>query len=232
MDALEYTIFSYSNEPIPILDSAIPLNTYVPLDLSKRNMALKAYDITDYRSCQSYIDTVLKKMDGNVAYGGYLEQRNLYANHKNFTHLGVPIRNIHLGIDYWCASGTTVHVPLDGMVHSFRNNNVVGDYGPTIILKHVLDSHIFYTLYGHLSLDSLKGLFIGKVFKAGQSLGRLGTPDINVNYAPHLHFQVIKDLEGNQGDYPGVCSQERLTFYQENCPDPNLLLKLKYPGLD
>ena len=90
-----------------------------------------------------------------------------------------------------------------------------------------MGNHIFYTLYGHLSVDSLDGLFVNKEFKAGDTIGRLGTPDINVNYAPHLHFQIIKDLEGNHGDYPGVCAKEQLYFYQENCPDPNILLKLK-----
>lgn len=232
MNALETAIFNFSEHTIPILDDAIPLNSYVPLDLSKQNLKLKAYDITDYRSCQSYIDTVLEREWGKCAYGGYLEHRNLYANHKNFTDLGVPIRNIHLGIDFWSTSGTTVLAPLHGRVHSFKNNEVVGDYGPTIILGHVVDSHTFYSLYGHLSLNSLDGLFIGKVFKAGQTLGRLGTPDINVNYAPHLHFQLIKDLEGYQGDYPGVCAQERLVFYRENCPNPNLLLKLGVPSID
>ncbi|WP_339838493.1 hypothetical protein [uncultured Maribacter sp.] len=61
---------------------------------------------------------------------------------------------------------------------------------------------MFYTLYGHLSIDSLDGLFINKQFNAGEILGRLGTPNINVNYAPHLHFQIIRDLQGNMGDYP------------------------------
>lgn len=232
MNALETAIFNFSEHTIPILDDTIPLNSYVPLDLSKQNVELKGYDITDYRSCQTYIDTVMEREGGKIAYGGYLEPRNLYANHKNFTDLGVPIRNIHLGIDYWYKAGTIVRVPLEGTVHSFKNNKALGDYGPTLILEHVLGSHTFYSLYGHLSLGSLDGLFTGKVFKGGQVLGRLGTPDINVNYAPHLHFQFIKDLEGYQGDYPGVCAYERLDFYRKNCPNPNLLLKVGIPTID
>lgn len=232
MDAFETAIYNYSTDAIPILDRAIPFKEYVPLDLSKQNTTLKAYDITDYRSCQAYIDTVLRTERGKIAYGGYLEHRNLYSNHKNFTDMGIPIRNIHLGIDYWCNAGTIVQVPLDGTVHSFKNNDMIGDYGPTILLQHILESHTFYSLYGHLSMDSLDGLYIGKAFHAGQTLGRLGTPDINVNYAPHLHFQLIKDLEGYQGDYPGVCAEERLDFYRKNCPSPNLLLKLGVPTID
>ncbi|CAN0606544.1 unnamed protein product, partial [Ectocarpus sp. 12 AP-2014] len=102
-----------------------------------------------------------------------------------------------------------------------------GDYGPTIILEHTLHHITFYTLYGHLSIESLIGLFKGKVFKAGETLAKLGTPDINVNYAPHLHFQIIKDLEGNEADYPGVCALENLQHYKFNCPNPNYLLKIK-----
>ncbi|WP_317131402.1 peptidoglycan DD-metalloendopeptidase family protein [Maribacter sp. ACAM166] len=226
MNRLLNDLHSISKNAIPILDTIIPIHTYVPLDLSKDNGELIGINITDFSICQNYIDTVLKRKQGIVAYGGYLEERNLYNDTESFTATSSPIRNIHLGIDFWCAAGTIVNVPLNGTVHSFDYNNVVGDYGPTIILKHVLGTHTFYTLYGHLSLDSLDGLFVGKEFKAGEIVGRLGTPDINVNYAPHLHFQMIRNLEGNQGDYPGVCAKAQLPFYRKNCPDPNLLLKL------
>tara|TARA_R110001592_G_scaffold137557_5_gene355578 strand:+ start:798 stop:1481 length:684 start_codon:yes stop_codon:yes gene_type:complete len=227
MNTLHEELISYSSNPISILDSAITIQKYVCLNLSKDNKELFGLEITNHTVCQNYIDRVLHDKNGLIAYGGYLEERNLYNDKEGFSSSTKPIRNIHLGIDYWCAALTKVIVPIKGVVHSFKNNNVIGDYGPTIILKHVLGNHTFYTLYGHLSVDSLDGLFINKEFKAGDSIGRLGTPDINVNYAPHLHFQIIRDLEGNVGDYPGVCAKTQLPFYQENCPDPNILMKLK-----
>jgi len=227
MDILLKDLNEYSKMTIPILDTVIPIHEYVPLDLSKKNKQLLGLAITNYNICQNYIDKVLKRKKGTVAYGGYLEERNLYNDKERFSSISNPVRNIHLGIDFWCAAGTKVNVPLNGTVHSFKNNNVVGDYGPTILLKHILGNYSFYTLYGHLSLDSLDKLFVGKKFKAGETLGRLGTPDINVNYAPHLHFQIIRSLGGNHGDYPGVCAKEQLHFYHENCPDPNFLLKLR-----
>ncbi|MEP2237204.1 MAG: peptidoglycan DD-metalloendopeptidase family protein [Maribacter sp.] len=226
MNTLLEALESYSAETICILDSAISASAYVTLDISKSNKDLINLDITDYTVCQAYIDNVLKSKQGVIAYGGYLEQRNLYSDKKGFTSDAQPIRNIHLGMDFWHAAGTKVMVPIDGSVHSFKNNTTIGDYGPTIILEHVLNGITFYTLYGHLTLESLEGLYVGKDFKAGEVFATLGTPDINVNYAPHLHFQIIKDLEGNEGDYPGVCSEVRLSFYKENCPDPNVLLKL------
>ena len=54
----------------------------------------------------------------------------------------------------------------------------------------------------------------------------IGGTEVNGDYAPHLHFQIIKDIEGFEGDYPGVSSQNNLAYYSDNCPDPNLILKL------
>ncbi len=213
----------YGKKPILPLDVAIPLEKYCPLNLSVKNKELNDIAISDPIACQNYIDAVLKKNGARVAYGGYLEKRALYANSDRFSE-GGP-RNIHLGIDFWCEAGTKVIAPLNGTVHSFKNNSDKGNYGPTIILEHRSPiGTLFYTLYGHLSMESLDGLYRDKPIKRGNVLASLGTPDINVNYAPHLHFQLIIDLQGHYGDYPGVCSQEHLKFYQKNCPDPNHLL--------
>ena len=86
--------------------------------------------------------------------------------------------------------------------------------------------YTFYTLYGHLSLKSISHLKVGMAFKQGELLGDLGGANINGDYPPHLHFQIIKDLQNFNGDYPGVCNKNDLGFYLRNCPDPNLLLKL------
>ena len=86
--------------------------------------------------------------------------------------------------------------------------------------------YTFYTLYGHLSLKSISHLKVGMAFKQGDLLGDLGKPDVNGDYPPHLHFQIIKDIQDYLGDYPGVSSEIHLPFYIENCPDPNLILKL------
>jgi len=209
------------------LDGNIPLKDYTPLDLSINNSELEDLDIAKPETCQTYIEAVLQRSNGRIAYGGYLEKRNLYADKASFSNTPLAQRNIHLGIDYWCAAGTQVIVPITGRVHSFKNNSTIGDYGPTIILEHQLREHTFYTLYGHLSLDSLDRLSVGKPFEAGTVLGKLGTPDINVNYAPHLHFQIIRDIASDMGDYPGVSTALDLDFYKKNCPDPNLLLKIE-----
>ncbi len=154
-----------------------------------------------------------------------MEQRNLYSGNVNFESQEER-RDIHLGIDFWAPAGTTVIVPLKGTVHSFQNNAIKGDYGPTIIMTHSIGRITFHSLYGHLSLESLQELYVGKGFEQGEPLATLGTPDINVHYAPHLHFQLILDLQGKQGDYPGVCRASELPFYQQNCPNPNILFRM------
>jgi murein DD-endopeptidase MepM/ murein hydrolase activator NlpD len=73
----------------------------------------------------------------------------------------------------------------------------------------------------------LKDKSVGQTIAKGERMATLGLPPINGDYAPHLHFQIIIDMENKKGDYPGVCSSKTLAFYLQNCPDPNLLLKIK-----
>ncbi|MEM9000492.1 MAG: peptidoglycan DD-metalloendopeptidase family protein [Bacteroidota bacterium] len=211
-----------SEVTVPILDVSIPVSKYCKIDLSRYNASLAKIDISNPDSCQAYIDRVLALENCTIAYGGYLEKRNLYDRSERFSKAS---RNIHLGMDFWCKAGTAVVTPLEGTVHSFANNPDLGNYGPTLILEHQIAEHIFYTLYGHLSLISLDGLYAGKLFPKGSVLAFLGETEINVNYAPHLHFQIIREMGTYKGDYPGVCTQNDLEFYQNNCPDPNILLK-------
>jgi murein DD-endopeptidase MepM/ murein hydrolase activator NlpD len=89
-----------------------------------------------------------------------------------------------------------------------------------------MDGTIFYTLYGHLSRSSLLGLQVGQMVSQGEQIAKLGEPAENGDYAPHLHFQLILDLQGRSGDYPGVCCASDLAFFRVNCLDPNLLLRL------
>ncbi|MEL6918380.1 MAG: peptidoglycan DD-metalloendopeptidase family protein [Bacteroidota bacterium] len=226
MDSLYNFLNNFSQKPVAILDDVIALDKYTELDLSINNIELSNYDITDPEACQAYIDSVLHRNDALVAYGGYLEQRNLYNNKKGFSGLVDGKRNIHLGMDFWAKAGTKVRAPISGRIHSFKNNRSKGNYGPTIILSHNVEGVHFYTLYGHLSLESLNNLYEGKNIKEGDILGFLGTSDINVNYAPHLHFQMILNIGDYKGDYPGVCSSTNLEYYIKNCPDPNLLLHM------
>jgi murein DD-endopeptidase MepM/ murein hydrolase activator NlpD len=214
-------------ENVTVIDSSIAYTEYTPLDLSISNIALSKLDLDNAIDFENFIETQLTQNKAKVAYGGYHEERNLYKRSLVFKDPKTEERNIHIGLDLWIKAGTKVLAAIDGIVHSFRNNTDLGDYGPTIILEHSHENQIFYTLYGHLSLESIENLQIGAFISKGQQLATLGDASVNGNYAPHLHFQIIKDIEGNFGDYPGVCSKSKREFYLQNCPDPNLLLKIK-----
>jgi murein DD-endopeptidase MepM/ murein hydrolase activator NlpD len=135
-------------------------------------------------------------------------------------------RRLHLGIDIWGPAGTKVMSPLNAIVHSFAFNNNESDYGATIILTHNLDGISFHTLYGHLSLNSLKNLYEGKNVSKGEVIAEFGMRFENGNWPSHLHFQVITDMQGWKGDYPGVCRYSERQLWLDNCPDPNLILQL------
>ncbi|MDG5492275.1 peptidoglycan DD-metalloendopeptidase family protein [Psychroserpens sp. SPM9] len=210
-----------------VLDPSIAPSDYVTLDLSKTNTRLQAIDVSSSELLEDYINAFKAKHHAKVAFGGYLEARNIYQRSAYFKAENPETeRHIHLGLDLWIAAETPIFTPMDAEVHSFKNNTNFGDYGPTIILKHTLKNFTFYTLYGHLSLASIEGLSIGQTFKKGEQIATLGDATVNGDYAPHLHFQLIKDLQNYKGDYPGVCSKHDVAFYKNNCPNPELLLRL------
>lgn len=172
-----------------------------------------------------YINRRLEGAGATYGIGGYNEHRTVYSRSKVFdAPSGGEPRRLHLGTDIWGKPYTKVMAPLDGLVHSFAFNNAYGDYGATIILTHQLENVIFHTLYGHLSLNSLKNLQEGDVVRKGDVFCEFGIPFENGQWPPHLHFQIIKDLQGWKGDYPGVCAFSERELYLANCPDADLIL--------
>jgi len=214
-----------TEEFTPIVEG-FKLKDYFPLDLSVANKELIEVDLGSPEKVENYIQAKLDEHSKKVAFGGYLENRNLYRRSTYFRESLDEDRNIHLGIDIWCEAGTAIYSPLLGKVHSFHNNQNFGDYGPTIILEHNFEDCTFYILYGHLSIASLQQVTKGQIIEKGEMVGYLGFPIENGDYAPHLHFQLIWNLENKNGDYPGVCAKSKLPFYKQNCPDPNLILKI------
>ncbi|HEX9825856.1 MAG TPA: peptidoglycan DD-metalloendopeptidase family protein [Flavobacteriaceae bacterium] len=216
-----------SSKPLHVLDSNIPHQAYIPLNLSKTNQGLNSVNTSSSKDLETYIFGYIKSNNAKVAFGGYNEVRNIYQRSVHFNQSNPETeRNIHLGMDLWIEARSPVFTPLDATVHSFKNNTNDGDYGPTIILEHRIEGVKFHTLYGHLSLESITQLNVGQTFKQGEQIATLGDANVNGDYPPHLHFQIIRDIEDYKGDYPGVCSKQDLTFYLNNCPDPNVLLKL------
>ena len=213
-------------EASKVIAPHISYSEYVPLDLSISNEEILSSKLETAKDYGVFIQKHLDDNKGKIAFGGYQEIRNLYKRSTVFNAENSEERNIHIGLDLWINESASVHAALEGKIHSFQNNTALGDYGPTIIIEHTIENQTFHTLYGHLNEKSLIDKQIGDPVTKGQHIGILGLPPINGDYAPHLHFQIIIDMENKFGDYPGVCSSRTLDHYNTNCPDPNVLLKI------
>jgi 4-aminobutyrate aminotransferase-like enzyme/Ser/Thr protein kinase RdoA (MazF antagonist) len=169
----------------------------------------------------------MKSAGASVGIGRYDEPRLLYTS-PLFSATDNPTderRTIHLGIDLFLETGTPLRAPLDGVVHTVANNTAQLDYGPLVILRHETgDGEVFFTLYGHLTKDTLGGLKAGQRVARGEKFACVGAPPENGGWPPHLHFQIIADLLDLGANYPGVAFASQRAVWTSLSPDPNLLL--------
>ncbi len=182
------------------------------VDLSEGNGALGAIDPLDTRALEAWVMAQLGP--GQIGAGGYGEDRRWYTRSELFRK-GDSWRTVHLGIDLWAPAGAAVFAPRDGVIVSAVENAGLGDYGPTLIVKH----EELFALYGHLDRSALRWQ-TGDTVAAGEELARLGDIEVNGHWPPHLHFQLIRALGEHAGDYPGVATRDEAAQYLENCPDP------------
>ena len=192
------------------------------MDFSKKNKDLDMVNIENTHLFSKWVFDYIKKNNCDTGVGGYLEDRVIYKRSSLFSG-----RTIHLGVDIWVPEGTEIRAPMDCMVHSFQNNNAFGDYGATLILEHDFFGIIFWTLYGHLDKASITHKKIGQRFKAGDVIAHVGGVLENGSWPSHLHFQIIGDLLGNKGDFPGVCTKNETDNFMKICPDPMIIITPK-----
>jgi len=196
-------------------------------DFTKNNEELSEELVNDTQQFTNYINQKLRSANAKFGIGGYNEYRELYSRSRVFdSEPGDEPRRWHLGIDIWGKPYTAVMSPCDAIVHSFAFNNRFGDYGATLVLSHELEEASFHTLYGHLSLNSIKNLRKGENVRKADVIAEFGIPMENGQWPPHLHFQVIVDMEDWEGDYPGVCQFSEKEKFLANCPDPDLILQM------
>src|SRR5260370_3591339 len=104
-------------------------------------------------------------------------------------------RTVDLGMDLFVEPGTRLRAPLDGVVWAAANNAAPLDYGPLVILQHETgDGEKFFTLYGHVSRETLVRLKAGQRVGRGEEFARVGATEENGGWTPHVHFQIILDL--------------------------------------
>ena len=179
-----------------------------------------------------------------LGWGRYAEDRSIYTSAHFSLGEAAKARTFHIGVDLEAAAGTPVLAPLAGKVHSIGWDESELGYGPTVILEHVLRLRLasgecamacFYTLYGHLSRNSVfdssgtPRLAKGAEVQKGGLVGEMGSPvgGENGGWWPHVHFQIMTEAGcgGWQGDYPGVCRRGDWGAYSELMVDPNVILR-------
>jgi murein DD-endopeptidase MepM/ murein hydrolase activator NlpD len=92
----------------------------------------------------------------------------------------------HGGMDIGGKEGTIIRAAKGGKVVKTPNQ---GDFGKHVIIQ---DNDGLYTLYGHMSDNSLVGE--GATVEAGSPIGKMGSTGLSTG--PHLHFQVSESIEG------------------------------------
>lgn len=187
-------------------------------------------DWRDQRRFSKHVDEELVASGARFGVGRYDEVRAIYTTDlfRVEGNDGPEWRTVHLGIDLGAPPGTPIHAPLAGKVHSLRDNDAPGDYGPTILLEHPAtdDRSVFWTLYGHLSRSTLDRFEVGQFVEAGAPLGWLGEIGENGGWWPHVHVQVVCDLFGRRGDFQGVALPDERAVMLSVSPDPSPLLGL------
>jgi 4-aminobutyrate aminotransferase-like enzyme/Ser/Thr protein kinase RdoA (MazF antagonist) len=194
----------------------------VPLDLSVGSLELGNYrNYDDPVLFSRRIVRLLEDKGADFGYGGYGEVRPVYTTDDFATegNYGPHWRTVHLGTDIWGPAETPVLAPYDGRVHSTGYDPTEHGYGNVIVLEHQVEGHHFYTLYGHLSAASTQGLQAGTQVQCGDQIAQLGAPHENGDWPPHLHFQVMRDMLGFKGDFPGVAFPEAAEAWLWLCPE-------------
>lgn len=205
--------FDFNNTPFYIFD------------FTEKNEELLSLDLSDQKQFIDYVFKTMEKNNCQVGIGRYDEDRIIYRRSTLFAQ-NEEARSLHIGVDIWAQAGEKIFSPLEAKVHSFHDNAHFGDYGPTIILEHILDGVKFYTLYGHLSRESLVGLEVGKKISKGDKIATIGEYEVNGNWPSHLHFEIITDMMGRSGDFAGVAKPSEREMYLALCPNPNLILQI------
>ena len=214
----------------PVMEAPADESATGVLDLSVGSPDLTGRDTDDTVDFSERVFARMRERGITLGIGRFLEPRAFYLTEAFAGREGDPRerRTIHLGIDLFDQPGVLVRAPLAGRVKSVRDNDTRLDYGPTVVLEHDGPNGPFWTLYGHLQRTSVGNLNPGDPVEAGQTIARIGPYPENGDWPPHLHFQIMTDLLGFEGEFPGVALPRERSVWSSFSPDPNLILRL--PG--
>jgi len=228
--AVRKWLAAHAGSAAPILDVDLRATSPVVFDLGVGSLFLGADPASsEAERLNEKIVGELRKARVSVGVGRYNEPRLLYRS-SLFGASDNPTderRTVHFGVDLFVASGSAVYAPISGAVHAFANNPEPLDYGPVVILRHGPGAgEEFFTLYGHLTRESIGKLRVGQPIARGERIGRVGAMAENGGWPPHVHFQVITDLLDRGTDFPGVALATERGVWADLSPSPNLLLRI------
>jgi len=227
-EKIHHWLTQNSSSAAQVIPISLRKGNCLVLDLSVSSTLLAADPANSVESRMTPIlHASTREANAAVAVGRYDEPRPVYSS-PLFSASSNPTderRTIHLGTDLFVSPGTPVSAPFDATIHSFADNQATLDYGPVVILKHRTGDDLeFFSLYGHLSRESLSLLRVGNPIARGQAFARVGTAEENGGWTPHLHFQLILDLLDLSTDFPGVAFPSHRDVFTSLSPDPNLIL--------
>lgn len=214
--------YAYLPWPIDVMqtkDHECPGIAFFPVIKLPEGIVVKTLDLSN-----GMAEAELKKFP--FAFGRYNEDRKgVYT-----AALFEGVRTIHMGVDLFAPVGNLVFAFADGVILYSEYRDAVGDYGATIVTKHIVkqpDSEgkgvPLYALYGHLSRQSLTKVHVGSSFRGGDVLGSIGDRTENGGWYPHLHLQLSWE-EPRVCDMPGVVSVENREAALKMYPDPSMIL--------
>ena len=187
-------------------------------DLSIGSLALGDLgNLQDQRTLAGWLKNEMAAVSAKVGIGRYNEARPLYTDRYRAGGEELPEwGTIHLGMDLFVGTDTAVFAPLTGHVHKVEPE--------AMVLVHNADGVPFFTLYRHLipSPDLETGMILQKGDQLGQVTDRTERPS-------HLHFQIVLDLLGWAGDFPGTAVPSQRDIWLSLCPDPHLILDITTP---
>ncbi|MEO1437515.1 MAG: aminotransferase class III-fold pyridoxal phosphate-dependent enzyme, partial [Bacteroidota bacterium] len=216
--------------------ASIPFSDPVAVSLSREDAlvfdcSIGSHDLgeqanfIDHQRFDDRIDRLLQSHQTDLGIGKYGEYRPFYTgpNYEIQAPEGPSWRTMHLGLDVFLPVNMPVLAVYPGQVKSIQLNGGDRDYGPTIILEHTYGNNAtFWTLYGHLSNHSLDYLKVGQTVEQGQVIAWIGPREVNGQWPPHLHFQVMLDLLDFEGDFPGVAAPEFADVWKSISPFPGM----------
>jgi len=136
---------------------------------------------------------------------------------------------VRLEIDINIPVGTPVLAATDGIVHLVNSDYPEeGGWGNFVILEHQISGIKFYSIYGHLSKNSL--IDTDLTVSGGEVIGLVGNQEENGFWFPHTHFQFISETEMRKRENPftldGYGPGKKWEYLRMHYPDPLVCLPM------